>query len=107
MVNPGTTTAITYDPQGNRLSGPSAAGNGPYTWDQANRLQAADGTAYAYNAGGLRTTRTQVTRPAQHYAWDTRAGVPLMLADGTTSYKFVDPIRRVRGRRAAPPEPQQ
>ncbi|MGM7774737.1 DUF6531 domain-containing protein [Arthrobacter sp. KNU-44] len=97
----GTTTAITYDAQGNRLTGPAPAGSAAsYTWDQANRLTAANGTTYTYNADGLRTTRTPATGSAQHYAWDTRAGVPLMLTDGTTSYLYDDtgnPIEHIDG----------
>jgi RHS repeat-associated protein len=87
----GTTTPITYDAQGNRLTGPAPGGaTAAYTWDQANRLTAANGTTYAYNADNLRTTRTPATGTAQHYAWDTRAGVPLMLTDGTASYLYDD-----------------
>lgn len=87
----GTTTAITYDTQGNRLTGSAPGGAAAsYTWDQANRLTAVNGTSYAYNADGLRTTRTPATGPAQHYAWDTHAGVPIMLTDGATSYLYDD-----------------
>ena len=86
----GTTTAITYDTQGNRLTGPAPGGTASYTWDQANRLTAANGTSYAYNADGLRTARTPATGTVQHYSWDTRAGVPLMLTDGTTNYVYDD-----------------
>jgi RHS repeat-associated protein len=101
----GTTTAITYDTQGNRLTGPASAGaTATYTWDQANRLTAANGTSYAYNADGLRSTRTPATGTAQHYAWDNRAGVPLILTDGTTSYLYDDagnPIEHIDGTGAA------
>lgn len=87
----GTTTAITYDTQGNRLTGPAPGGTtAAYTWDQANRLTGANGTSNAYNADGLRTTRTPATGSPQHYAWDSRAGVPLILTDGTTSYLYDD-----------------
>lgn len=94
----GTTTPITYDSLGNRLTGPAASENGTYTWDQANRLRTANGTDFAYNGDGLRTTRTPATGSAQHYAWDTRAGVPLMLFDGNTSYIYDDagnPIEQI------------
>lgn len=101
----GTTTAITYDTQGNRLTGPAPGGSpASYTWDQANRLTAANGTTYSYNADGIRTTRTPATGPAQHYAWDTRAGVPLMLTDGTTNYLYDDvgnPIEQIDSTGAA------
>ncbi len=87
----GTTTTISYDAQGNRLTGPASGGStAAYSWDQANRLTGASGTSFAYNAEGLRTSRVPATGPVQHYAWDTRAGVPLMLTDGTTSYLYDD-----------------
>ncbi|MBT8162598.1 MULTISPECIES: RHS repeat-associated core domain-containing protein [Arthrobacter] len=101
----GTITAITYDTQGNRLTGPAPGGTtASYTWDQANRLTAANGTTYAYNADGLRTTRTPATGAAQHFAWDSRPGVPLMLTDGTTSYLYDDaghPVEQIDGTGAA------
>jgi len=101
----GTTTAITYDTRGNRLTGPAPGGTtATYTWDQANRLTAANGTTYSYNADGIRTTRTPATGPAQHYAWDTRAEVPVMLTDGTTNYLYDDagnPIEQIDSTGAA------
>lgn len=44
----GTTTAITHDNQGNRLTGPAPTiGTSTYTWNQANRLATANGTSFA------------------------------------------------------------
>ena len=95
----GTTTPITHDTQGNRLTGPGPNGTAAsYTWNQANQLTNANGATYTYNAAGLRNTRTPAGGTAQHFAWDTRAGVPLMLTDGTTSYLYDDagnPIEQI------------
>ena len=53
--------------------------------------------AYTYNGHGTRTSRT-IGASAQHFAWDTHGGVPLVLTDGTTSYLYDDagtPIEQV------------
>ncbi|WP_284984218.1 RHS repeat-associated core domain-containing protein [Arthrobacter sp. efr-133-TYG-118] len=85
----GTATAITYDNQGNRLTGPApVSGTSTYTWNQANRLANANGTTFTYDATGLRASRTPATGPGQSYTWDTAKAVPLMLTDGTTNYIY-------------------
>lgn len=85
----GTTTPITYDNQGNRLTGPApTTGNSTYTWNQANRLKTANGTAFTYSADSLRASRTPATGPAQTYTWDTTRTIPLMLTDGAISYIY-------------------
>lgn len=90
-IQSGVTTPITHDQQGNRLSGPGrGTTTAAYTWNQGNELAAANGTAYTYNAAGIRTARTLSGGATQTYAWDTRANVPLMLTDGTTSYIYDD-----------------
>lgn len=85
----GTTTAITSDNQGNRLTGPAPTiGMSTYTWDQANRLKTANGTTFTYDAAGLRASRTPASGPAQNFTWDTTRAVPLMLSDGALSYIY-------------------
>lgn len=41
--------------------------------------------AYTYDGQRTRTSRT-IGASAQHFAWDTHAGLPLVLTAGTTSY---------------------
>lgn len=85
----GTSTAITYDNQGNRLTGPSPTlGTSTYAWNQANRLTSANGTAFGYDATGLRSSRTPASGPSQAFTWDTTQSVPLMLTDGALSYIY-------------------
>ena len=85
----GTTTPITNDNQGNRLTGPTPGGaTAAYTWNQANRLTASNGTTFTYDTNGLRASRTPASGPAQTYTWDTTQTVPLMLADGTINYIY-------------------
>ncbi|MFJ4030156.1 RHS repeat-associated core domain-containing protein [Paenarthrobacter sp. NPDC089989] len=85
----GTSTTITYDNQGNRLTGPApTTGTSTYTWNQANQLTTTNGTAFGYDATGLRASRTPSTGPAQSYTWDTTQTVPLMLTDGAISYIY-------------------
>ncbi|MGT2464180.1 RHS repeat-associated core domain-containing protein [Sinomonas atrocyanea] len=87
----GTTTNLTYDSQGNRTTGPGPnSTTATYTWDQANRLNNANGATATYNAVGLRATRTPAGASTQHYAWDLHGSVPLMLTDGATSYLYDD-----------------
>jgi YD repeat-containing protein len=53
--------------------------------------------AYTYDGRGTRTGRT-IGAAAQRFAWDTHAGLPLGLTDGTTSYLYDDagtPIEQV------------
>lgn len=89
FTSAGTTTPITYDNQGNRLTGPApATGTFTYTWNQANRLTAANGTTFTYDANGLRASWSPASGPAQTYTWDTNQPVPLMLSDGSTSYIY-------------------
>lgn len=85
----GTSTPITHDYQGNRLSGPAPSlGTSTYTWNQANRLITANGATFTYDATGLRATRTPATGSAQAYTWDTTQAIPLMLTDGSLSYIY-------------------
>ena len=53
--------------------------------------------AYTLDGHGTRTSRT-IWSATQRFAWDTHAGVPLVLTDGTTSYLYDDagtPIEQV------------
>lgn len=85
----GTTTPITHDNQGNRLTGPApTTGTSTYTWNQANRLKTANGTTFTYSADSLRASRTPATGPTQTYTWDTTQSVALMLTDGSLSYIY-------------------
>jgi RHS repeat-associated protein len=85
----GTTTPITNDNQGNRLTGPApSTGTSTYTWNQANRLKTANGTSFTYSAEGLRASRTPAPGLSQTYTWDTTKKVPLMLTDGALSYIY-------------------
>lgn len=43
--------------------------------------------AYSYNADGLRVARS-VNGTVSHLTWDTGAGTPLLLGDGTDSYLY-------------------
>jgi RHS repeat-associated protein len=82
-------TSYGYDAQGNRTSVLPRTGS-PVTliYDQANRLTGYGGTAtYAYDGGGLRMSKT-VSGTATAFTWDTHSHLPLLLADGTTSYVY-------------------
>lgn len=51
----------------------------------------------SYDGHGTRTSRT-IGAATQRFAWDTHAGLPLVLTDGTTSYLYDDagtPIEQV------------
>ena len=53
--------------------------------------------AYSYDGRGTRTSRT-IGALTQRFAWDTHAGLPVVLTDGTTSYLYDDsgtPIEQV------------
>lgn len=97
----GTTTPITYDNQGNRLTGPAPAiGTSTYTWNQSKRLTAANGTTFTYDASGLRASRTPTAGSAETYTWDTTRSVPLMLSDGSNHYVYDGaghPIEQIDG----------
>jgi RHS repeat-associated protein len=96
-VGTSTPTSFTYDAQGNRTSAirlgdPSVA----LTWDQANQLASYDGPdardpsqtvsdTFAYNADGLRQTKT-VNGQLTNEVYDLTNDLPLMIEDGPTAY---------------------
>ncbi|HEY3567277.1 MAG TPA: DUF6531 domain-containing protein [Thermoanaerobaculia bacterium] len=82
-------TSYGYDAQGNRTSVLPRTGSAvTLLYDQANRLTGYGGTVtYAYDGGGLRVSKT-VSGTATPFTWDTRSHLPLLLADGTTSYVY-------------------
>jgi RHS repeat-associated protein len=43
--------------------------------------------SYAYNGAGLRASQT-ISGATTHMAWDTAAGLPLLLTDGTNNYIY-------------------
>jgi RHS repeat-associated protein len=98
----GSTTTYGYDAQGNRTS-MTAPGQATIqlTYDQANRLTGY-GTAatYTYNGDGLRMSKT-VSGTKTSFAWDQSASVPLLIANGVTTYFIYgpggQPIERVNG----------
>jgi RHS repeat-associated protein len=90
-------TLYGYDTRGNRLSQtPPSGGATCDTYDQANRLTAiVTGTgssctspttvgSYAYNAAGLRMSKT-VAGVTTTETWDPSGGLPLLLEDKTPS----------------------
>jgi len=81
-------TTYSFDARGNRTTKtpPSPAGPTAYTYDQANRLTAVDtaSAAYAYNADGLRTTKT-VSGTTTTFVWDKAAALPLLLRETEAS----------------------
>ena len=84
-------TNYSYDTRGNRTAVTPSAGQAvTLTYDQANRLTnygAASTTTYAYNADGLRMSKTSGGTTTQ-FAWDVAGGLPLLLKDGTTAYVY-------------------
>lgn len=99
----GSQATLSYDPQGNRVSGLTPAGtSATYTYDQANRLSSsAGGTAasYSYDGDGLRVTKTTGSTTLT-YVWDISQPVPLLLTDGQTNYLYDDeglPIEQIKG----------
>jgi len=73
-------TTYDYDDNGNQVE----AGTDTFTWDHENRLVDTDidsvaGT-YAYNGGGLRTSRT-IASTTVDYVWDLNASLPVVLED--------------------------
>jgi RHS repeat-associated protein len=78
----GSTLNYGYDAAGRRTS----AGSTSLTWDQQDRLLTyGSGSSYSYNATGLRVSKT-VAGQTEAFVWDTAAGLPLLLQDGSTSY---------------------
>jgi RHS repeat-associated protein len=84
-------TTYSYDTRGNRTAvTPSAGQAQTLSYDQANRLTsyaAASTTTYAYNADGLRMSKTSGGTTTQ-YVWNVAGGLPLLLKDDTTSYIY-------------------
>ena len=77
--------SYTYNTAGSRLSGSTpGTTTRSYTYDQAERLKTAVGASYTYNGDGLRTTKV-AAGTTTGYTWDLAAGLPLLLADGTTN----------------------
>jgi len=58
---PGSPTAYTYDPVGNRLTQTVGLTTTNYTFDKADRITGATGTAYAVDAAGNMTTAGTIT----------------------------------------------
>jgi RHS repeat-associated protein len=81
----------TYDAEGNRTSVSTHNGlfRSVYTFNQLGELTSVVGTtaAYTYNGDGLLASRTNgsVSSP---FIWNTVAGTPLLLSDGSSSYLY-------------------
>ena len=77
----------TYDSQGNRIKRVDQSNNTVnMTFDQANRMTAfGSTTTYKYNGDGVRMSKT-VSGTTSQVTWDTVEGLPMVLADGATSY---------------------
>ncbi len=80
-----------------------------YAYDQASHLTSyaktgTNTTTYTHNGDGLRAAATTggVTTT---YAWDTMAGLPLLLADGTNDYLYGRPPAKSPPRSTRPPGP--
>jgi RHS repeat-associated protein len=91
MTHTGTST-VTDDTRGNLVSQVPTSGSGAYVaYDQANRMTgfylAGNFTSYVYNGDGLRTSKTTGASTST-FTWDTTAGIPLLLSDGSTSYLY-------------------
>ncbi len=91
-VQGGTTTAYTYDADGNRLSATRATGS----WNGAGQLTSyadstADMTSAAYDGTGLRasTATTVGGTPTQDFVWDLTSDVPNLLMDSAHAYIYV------------------
>jgi len=94
-------TSFGYDTRGNRTTlTPPSGGATILTYDQANRLTAY-GTAgsYSYNGDGLRMSKTANGTTSQ-YLWDSSAGLPLVVKDGSTAYVYGPgglPLEQING----------
>ncbi len=90
-------TSYASDLLGRRTSTTTASGDvTSFSWDQVGRLTGVGDTAsgsatdYTY-AGGLRVgaeTTTGEDTTSEAFAWDTLAGVPLLLSDGGHEYIY-------------------
>jgi len=87
---PSGATSYQYDARGNRTNvTPSPGQAQTLTYDQANRLAkfvAASTTTYAYNADGLRMSKTAGS--TTQYVWDASGSLPLVLKEGSTAYVY-------------------
>ncbi len=98
-----TIAAYTYDSNGNRLSGPSAATT--YTYDDQDRLltraSVLSTQSYAYTANGELTTKTNTnTNTSSTYAYDELGNlVAATLADGTQLTYLIDGQNRRIGKK--------
>jgi len=103
----GPVTTFSFDPTGRRTSSTVTGASAPttYTYDQADNLTAyitpAGATStYTYNGDGLRATKTPAGGGQQSLAWDTHAGSPLLLSDGTNAYIYGPegrPVEQITG----------
>ena len=84
----GQSTTFGYDAQGNRTSTAAPSGTTTFGFDQANELVSANGIHYAYNADGLRMSKTVAGQPTEQFTWDVSARQPLLLSDGTENYVY-------------------
>jgi len=94
-------TTFVYDKRGNRLSRTPNAGQGmTYAYDQANRMTGfGSADIYAYAGEGLRMAKT-VSGKTEVFTWDRSGSLPLLIADGTTSYIYDPqgmPLEQVSG----------
>jgi RHS repeat-associated protein len=85
---------IAHDANGNLTSSTVGTLSATLTYDQANRLttgtlNGAQSTAYSYtyNGDGLRATAGGWAGAAT-FTWNTQAGIPELLADGTNYYIY-------------------
>ena len=82
-------TTYGYDNRGNRTTiTPSVGTATTLGYDQANRLISyGPASTYRYNGDGLRASKT-VSGTTSPYTWDFGGSLPLLLADGTSSYIY-------------------
>jgi RHS repeat-associated protein len=87
---PSGATTYQFDTRGNRTGVTPASGQAQtLTYDQANRITKYVGgstTTYAYNADGLRMSKTSGS--TSQFVWDTAGASPLLLKDGSTAYVY-------------------
>jgi RHS repeat-associated protein len=98
---PSGATAYTSDNRGNRTQRtPGAGGPDTYTYDQASRLTAVNGTAtYAYDGDGIRQSKIVGSTTTTH-TWDRSGSLPLDIQDNSTSYIYTpdgQPLEQING----------
>ncbi len=88
-------THYTYDPMGNRSSVTHRNVQTSYTYDGADRLVAAAGVTYTYDANGNRLTRVGTESSTYAYDFENRL-TQIAGPEGTSGYRYDGLGRRVR-----------